>query len=106
MERSTSEQLGMRWSAIGKYLQLGVSPGNLYPTPADNSLIGRDTVKIDAIIDALVQNNLVTVLAEPNLTAKSGEAATFMSGGEFPFPVGNGDDGRKSSSRTLVSHWD
>ncbi|MCG2837825.1 pilus assembly protein N-terminal domain-containing protein [Photobacterium sp. WH77] len=93
MERSTSEQLGMRWSAIGKYLQLGVSPGNLYPTPADNSLIGRDTVKIDAIIDALVQNNLVTVLAEPNLTAKSGEAATFMSGGEFPFPVGNGDDG-------------
>ncbi|QUJ69731.1 pilus assembly protein N-terminal domain-containing protein (plasmid) [Photobacterium sp. GJ3] len=93
MERSTSEQLGVRWSAIGKYLQLGVSPGNLYPTPADNSILDKDTVQIDAIIDALVQNNLVTVLAEPNLTAKSGEAATFMSGGEFPFPVGNGDDG-------------
>ncbi|KDM90075.1 type II and III secretion system protein family protein [Photobacterium galatheae] len=93
MERSTSEQLGMRWSAIGKYLQLGVSPGNLYPTPSDNNILDKNTVQIDAIIDALVQNNLVTVLAEPNLTAKSGEAATFMSGGEFPFPVGNGDDG-------------
>ncbi|WP_070968910.1 type II and III secretion system protein family protein [Vibrio sonorensis] len=100
MERSTSEQLGLRWSSIGNMrwgkwdtLQtaLGVTPGNKFPT---NTLPnGPDQHGLNVIIDALVENSLVNVLAEPNLTAKSGEAATFMSGGEFPFPVDNGDDG-------------
>ncbi|WP_314926372.1 type 4 pilus assembly secretin FlpC [Aeromonas piscicola] len=95
MQRTTSEQLGLRWSAMGEYLQLGVSPGNRFPKPAERGSWGgkKDVVYINAIIDALVENSLVNVLAEPNLTAKSGEAATFMSGGEFPFPVGNGDNG-------------
>ncbi|MGL5564517.1 MAG: type II and III secretion system protein family protein, partial [Plesiomonas sp.] len=95
MQRTTSEQLGLRWSAMGEYLQLGVSPGNRFPKPLERgSWTGKkDVVYINAIIDALVENSLVNVLAEPNLTAKSGEAATFMSGGEFPFPVGNGDNG-------------
>ncbi|MGN5225014.1 type II and III secretion system protein family protein [Aeromonas veronii] len=94
MQRTTSEQLGLRWSAMGEYLQLGVSPGNRFPKPLERgSWSGKKVVYINAIIDALVENSLVNVLAEPNLTAKSGEAATFMSGGEFPFPVGNGDNG-------------
>lgn len=100
MERATSEQLGLRWSSIGNMrwgtwdtLQtaLGATPGNKFPTntlPSGNGQHG-----LNVIIDALVENSLVNVLAEPNLTAKSGEAATFMSGGEFPFPVDNGDDG-------------
>jgi pilus assembly protein CpaC len=49
---------------------------------------------LDAVIDALDQNGLVTILAEPNLTALSGEPASFLAGGEFPVPVpqssGNG----------------
>ncbi|WP_434339946.1 type II and III secretion system protein family protein [Motilimonas cestriensis] len=92
MQRATSEQLGLRWSAVGEYLELGVSPGNQF----GNAMASANGVKkknINAIVDALVENSLVSVLAEPNLTAKSGEAATFMSGGEFPFPVDNGDDG-------------
>lgn len=99
MERSTSEQLGLRWSSIGNVrwgtwdtLQtaLGVTPGNKFPT---NTLPTDGQHGLNVIIDALVENSLVNVLAEPNLTAKSGEAATFMSGGEFPFPVDNSDDG-------------
>ena len=99
MERSTSEQLGLRWSSIGNMrwgtwdtLQtaLGVTPGNKFPT---NTLPTDGQHGLNVIIDALVENSLVNVLAEPNLTAKSGEAATFMSGGEFPFPVDNSDDG-------------
>ncbi|CCN38163.1 putative Flp pilus assembly protein, secretin CpaC [Vibrio nigripulchritudo SFn27] len=100
MERTTSEQLGLRWSSVGNMrwgtwdsLQtaLGVTPGNKFPT--NNLPSGPDQHGLNVIIDALVENSLVNVLAEPNLTAKSGEAATFMSGGEFPFPVDNGDDG-------------
>lgn len=44
---------------------------------------------ISAIIDALAQEGLVTVLAEPNLTALSGQTASFLAGGEFPVPVSN-----------------
>jgi pilus assembly protein CpaC len=42
---------------------------------------------LNAAIDLLAQDNLLTVLAEPNLTCISGETATFLAGGEFPYPV-------------------
>lgn len=42
---------------------------------------------MNAVIDALEEEGLVTVLVEPNLTARSGETASFLSGGEFPIPV-------------------
>src|SRR5690606_33299231 len=61
MQRTTSEQLGLRWSAMGEYLQLGVSPGNRFPKPAERGSWGgkKDVVYINAIIDALVENSLV-----------------------------------------------
>ncbi len=58
-----------------------------------NALFGNYTsgsVDVSAIIDALERENLVTVLAEPNLTTLSGETASFLAGGEFPVPVGTG----------------
>jgi pilus assembly protein CpaC len=42
---------------------------------------------INGLIDALAQDRLITVLAEPNLTAQSGEVASFLAGGEFPVPA-------------------
>ena len=42
---------------------------------------------INALVDALAQQGLVTVLAEPNLTTLSGQKASFLAGGEFPVPV-------------------
>ena len=42
---------------------------------------------LNALIDALDQNGLVTILAEPNLSAVSGQPASFLAGGEFPVPV-------------------
>ncbi|WP_198369966.1 type II and III secretion system protein family protein [Roseomonas rosulenta] len=47
---------------------------------------------INGIIDALAQDRLVTILAEPNLTAQSGETASFLAGGEFPVPVAAGSN--------------
>ncbi|MGH6658383.1 MAG: type II and III secretion system protein family protein, partial [Sphingomicrobium sp.] len=38
-------------------------------------------------LDIAAQDGLVTLLAEPNLTAVSGETASFLAGGEFPIPV-------------------
>ncbi len=40
-----------------------------------------------AFVDALKENGLVKILAEPNLVALSGQEASFLAGGEFPFPV-------------------
>lgn len=42
---------------------------------------------LTGVIDALATEGLVKVLAEPNMTAKSGEAASFLAGGEFPIPI-------------------
>lgn len=47
---------------------------------------------INTLIDALEREGLVTVLAQPNLTALSGETASFLAGGEFPVPVGTNDN--------------
>jgi len=42
---------------------------------------------LQATLDALSQEGFITTLAEPNLTATSGQTASFLAGGEFPVPV-------------------
>jgi len=51
---------------------------------AGTKLLGLD---IKATLDIAAQDGLVSILAEPNLTALSGETASFLAGGEFPVPV-------------------
>ena len=43
--------------------------------------------RVQSVLRALEQNGLLHTLAEPNLTAISGETANFLAGGEFPIPV-------------------
>jgi len=50
-------------------------------------LLGLD---IASAIDAAETDGLVTMLAEPNLTALSGETASFLAGGEIPIPIAQG----------------
>ncbi|HEY9216797.1 MAG TPA: type II and III secretion system protein family protein [Phenylobacterium sp.] len=50
----------------------------------------------EATIKAFERVGLIRTLAEPNLTAVSGESAKFLAGGEFPVPVGQDNDGRIS----------
>ena len=70
--------------------------GSIFRAPANAGGnapgIGFGTFKsgsasVNAAFDALAEEGLVTVLAEPNLTALSGETASFLAGGEFPIPV-------------------
>ncbi|HTM80578.1 type II and III secretion system protein family protein [Asticcacaulis sp.] len=50
----------------------------------------------DACLEAFEHAGLARTLAEPNLTAVSGESAKFLAGGEFPVPTGEDDQGRVS----------
>lgn len=66
--------------------------------PAGSLRFLRDTGvaglgSLGVFLNALEEENLVNVLAEPNLTAVSGETAGFLAGGEFPVPVGRDNVG-------------
>ncbi|WP_188825704.1 type II and III secretion system protein family protein [Brucella endophytica] len=43
--------------------------------------------RVDMLLEALQANGILTVLAEPNITAVTGETASFLAGGEIPVPV-------------------
>jgi pilus assembly protein CpaC len=74
-------------NAAGTFLR---EPGGAY-SAFGSYTSGNDSVNV--AIDALAEEGLVNVLAEPNLTALSGETASFLAGGEFPIPVDNGNNG-------------
>ncbi len=52
-----------------------------------NLFVTRTDINIGAVIKALQQKNLLQILAEPNLIAVNGKEASFLAGGEFPFPI-------------------
>ncbi len=97
VSRSVVRNIGVNWTALGNIGTIGKFPA--FPllalnanantavgiSPANNPLnLGAN---INAVIDALAKDNLAHILAEPNLTALSGETASFLVGGEFPIPV-------------------
>ncbi len=51
-----------------------------------------DHVNVNVLLDALQANGILTILAEPNITAVTGQTASFLAGGEIPVPVPVGDD--------------
>ena len=59
-------------------------------------ITGAMTPRISATLRALERAGVIHTLAEPNLTAISGETATFLAGGEFPIPSGLSCDSTKS----------
>ncbi|MCB9850839.1 MAG: type II and III secretion system protein family protein [Phycisphaerales bacterium] len=54
---------------------------------ASSFSLGFPRIQMQLFLDALAQNSLLKVLAEPDLVAVSGETASFLAGGEFPIPV-------------------
>jgi pilus assembly protein CpaC len=70
-----------------------VAAGVLSGTSPFGFLIGRmiaNGMTTDVLINALEQKGLARNLAEPNLTALSGDTASFLAGGEFPIPIPSG----------------
>jgi pilus assembly protein CpaC len=95
ISRSVTRALGVNWQAIGNVGKLAV---NLATNAALPQTLGSPNLlnatynsgggnSINSLIDALANDNLIHLLAEPNLTAMTGEAASFLVGGEFPVPI-------------------
>jgi pilus assembly protein CpaC len=93
VSRTALQQLGTQLSAIS--LGNGNSGTTTRRVETDSqgflrlSLFSPD-VEVSAVINALASRGLLRSLAEPNLLARDGEEASFLAGGEFPFPVAQG----------------
>jgi len=99
MSRTLTRELGVNWNSsgeLGQHASFGVL-GSINTQNVLASLtnpasaiavagLGR-IAGVNAVIDALSQDQLIHMLAEPNLTALSGETASFLVGGEFPIPI-------------------
>lgn len=75
------------------------SAGTVTTTPSTtvnqllNLFVFRPDINLGAVIEALQNKSLLQILAEPNLIAVNGKEASFLAGGQFPFPIvqpGNG----------------
>ncbi len=111
----TGRALGDASTTIGPQGPLGVGNGILNPTIPTNQLdvagnqiiipgvavnnnegttlaaLGRlFGLDVAGAIDVAERVGLITTLSQPNLTALSGETATFLAGGEFPIPISQG----------------
>lgn len=116
IQREVMKEFGINWDIMGssRDIALGIATGNpialggaagianpvlraqslatrnSFGQAATNSLFGSASnggLDLNSVIDALEDEGLITVLAEPNLTAVSGETASFLAGGEFPILV-------------------
>ena len=119
VHRSISEDLGLNWKVFGIDTNSGAGFGfqvgrdafgpspngtlSLVPTSVDGvpspilGLLETGTwddlifTSITGVVDALAKAGMANVLARPNVTAISGETASFFSGGEYPLPTGYKD---------------
>ncbi|WP_417449325.1 type II and III secretion system protein family protein [Kordiimonas sp.] len=113
VSRTVLKQLGVSWegfaqsgSSVFGLLQtrnvadVVLSEATGLPTRLFNSVndasslvgnIGGSGLDINWAIDAMDREGFLRVLAEPNLTALTGQTANFLAGGEFPIPVPSRD---------------
>lgn len=116
VSREADKRFGIDWETVGNIggFAVGLATGADFIT-AGATAITRTTVgndvndafstsfnnnhfSVNAMVDALAKDGLVTILAEPSLTALSGETASFLAGGEFPVPV-------PQSANTITIEW-
>ena len=81
-----------------RFTQLGngTTPSTINLSDAMNILMFDPHANILTTIQALQANNVLQILAEPNLLAMNGHLASFVAGGEFPYPY---TAGRRIGSR-------
>jgi pilus assembly protein CpaC len=97
VQRNIIKQLGIDLNGTMSYGTAVVNFNNSTPFTANNGpLVPNNGITgsfgsaptVQATLRAMESAGVVRTLAEPNLTAISGESATFISGGEFPIPTG------------------
>jgi pilus assembly protein CpaC len=104
MKRSTARTIGIDWTGHGFFGKVAGGSGNLLgltygavsQTAACGGLVGGVVSAAvrgpcaDTVLNALASEGLAHILAEPNLTVMSGQAASFQAGGEYPYAVPGG----------------
>lgn len=85
-------------TGFGTGIQVSGSQADFTLTDALNVLMFRPDLDIGATIRALEQQSLLEILAEPTVLARNGTEASFLAGGEFPFPVVQSGGGTSSVS--------
>jgi pilus assembly protein CpaC len=112
VQRAIIKQLGIDLSGSLNYGTAVVNFNNANPfTAFGRSLVGGNIAQgsfgaapsVQATIRAMESAGVVRTLAEPNLTAISGESATFIAGGEFPVPAGYSCDPTTHVCTTQIS---
>ena len=103
VQRTVLKQFGINWQAmfdIGKFAfnlasinPLSGGQGLLSPLGGYAGSYQNGSTNVDVVLRAMERDGLLKTLAEPTLTAISGETANFLAGGEFPIPVSQGNDG-------------
>ncbi len=98
VDRNILKQIGVDWSKLGTGVNFVTTNNSATQSilsgvvPATNFLTAGvfpplSGNEVAAMVEALATEGFLTVLAEPNLTAVSGQTASFLAGGEFPVPV-------------------
>ncbi|MFZ0631443.1 MAG: type II and III secretion system protein family protein [Acidobacteriaceae bacterium] len=78
---------------VGPAAQSGGTNGLLAVSSLLNLFYFNADHNVGAAIQALIDKQIAQILAEPTLTTVSGQKASFLSGGEFPYPVVQGGTG-------------
>jgi len=97
VNKSVLRNLGINWDVAIQQGSFAFGMATAFPVQILGGTIGSGSVStgpldLTATVDLLAQEGLVSLLAEPNLTAMSGETANFLAGGEFPIPVSQDTD--------------
>ncbi len=118
VDRNLSETLGLNFFSTGATKTIGsvgtqqfspptltVAPGAPVSVAVANALnlfLLRPDLNLGATIQALQTKGILQILAEPNMLAENGKPASFLAGGEFPFPsVSTGSGGAPIVSITF-----
>src|SRR5205085_9667957 len=82
-------EIGINWSKVGSNLSFATfNPVSTAGELTNTLRVGNPNgTGILATIPALTDEGFITSLAEPNLTAMSGQTASFTAGGQFPVPI-------------------
>jgi pilus assembly protein CpaC len=115
VRRDIVKQLGIDLSASMNYGTAVVNFNNSNPFTANNgplvsanglaaSSVLKGLPTVTATMRAMEHAGVVRTLAEPNLTAISGESATFIAGGEFPIPAGYACDPTTHVCTTQITY--
>lgn len=129
VDRTLEKQLGINIFSLGAANTIGsVTTGQYSPPSISSSQVGsgsssggtsggasatlsnllnlfvfRPDLNLGATLEALETRGLVQVLAEPNVLAENGKEASFLAGGEYPFPVVQGVTGGGGAGAVTIT---